>query len=459
MKKYDIAIVGAGPGGYVAAIRAAQLGHKVLVIDKEKLGGSCLNWGCIPTKTMLITAKHYKDVLRSEEFGIVGVQKDEIKVDFKKLLKRKDKVVNQLTTGIKMLFKKNKIDFINGEATNLQKNSLEVEDEKIEFNQLIIATGASPKYEEIQGLNELYEDGRAITSKQLMEVEEIPSKLIIIGSNTYAVEYATLFNAIGSEVTLIHADNRILPQMEKEMATTLERQLKKDGVKLVSKATIEAFSKDGVKIKVKEKTETYQADQFMLFMGLQPNMESFENLGLELDPRGFVKTNDKMETSIKNIYAIGDVNGKLPLAHAASAEGIVAVENISGIERSLNYNLIPKGVYSFPELASVGLTEEEAKDQGLDITVSKFPLQANGMAIAEDETVGFVKLISDNQYGEIVGAHIVAEKATDMISKLVAIMQIEGTVHDLSHAVHPHPTLSEAIVEAAYGAIDGSIHI
>lgn len=459
MKKYDIAIVGAGPGGYVAAIRAAQLGHKVLVIDKEKLGGSCLNWGCIPTKTMLITAKHYKDILRSEEFGIVGVQKDEIKVDFKKLLKRKDKVVNQLTTGIKMLFKKNKIDFINGEAMKLQKNSLEVEDEKIEFNQLIIATGASPKYEEIQGLNELYEDGRAITSKQLMEVEEIPSKLIIIGSNTYAVEYATLFNAIGSEVTLIHADNRILPQMEKEMATTLERQLKKDGVKLVSKATIEAFSKDGVKIKVKEKTETYQGDQFMLFMGLQPNLESFENLGIELDERGFVKTNDKMETSIKNIYAIGDVNGKLPLAHAASAEGIVAVENISGIERSLNYNLIPKGVYSFPELASVGLTEEEAKDQGLDITVSKFPLQANGMAIAEDETVGFVKLISDNQYGEIVGAHIVAEKATDMISKLVAIMQIEGTVHDLSHAVHPHPTLSEAIVEAAYGAIDGSIHI
>ncbi len=459
MKKYDIAIVGAGPGGYVAAIRAAQLGHKVLVIDKEKLGGSCLNWGCIPTKTMLITAKHYKDILRSEEFGIVGVQKDEIKVDFKKLLKRKDKVVNQLTTGIKMLFKKNKVDFINGEATNLQKNSLEVEGEKIEFNQLIIATGASPKYEEIQGLNELYEDGRAITSKQLMEVEEIPSKLIIVGSNTYAVEYATLFNAIGSEVTLIHADNRILPQMEKEMATTLERQLKKDGVKLVSKATIEAFSKDGVKIKVKEKTETYQGDQFMLFMGLQPNLESFENLGIELDERGFVKTNDKMETSIKNIYAIGDVNGKLPLAHAASAEGIVAVENISGIERSLNYNLIPKGVYSFPELASVGLTEEEAKDQGLDITVSKFPLQANGMAIAEDETVGFVKLISDNQYGEIVGAHIVAEKATDMISKLVAIMQIEGTVHDLSHAVHPHPTLSEAIVEAAYGAIDGSIHI
>ena len=459
MKKYDIAIIGAGPGGYVAAIRAAQLGHKVVVIDKEKLGGSCLNWGCIPTKTMLITAKHYKDVLRSEEFGIIGVKKEDVKVDFKQLLKRKDKVVNQLTTGVKMLFKKNKVDFINGEATKLQKNSLEVDGEKIEFDQLIIATGARPKYEDIQGLKELFEDGRAINSKQLMELEEIPSKLVIIGSNTYAVEYATLFNAIGSEVTLIYPDNRILPKMEKEMATTLERQLKKDGVKLIPKATIDSFTKNGVKIKVKEKEETYSGDKFMIFMGLQANSEPFENLGLKLDQRGFIKTNDKMETSIKNIYAIGDVNGKIPLAHAASAEGIVAVENISGMERSLNYNLIPQGVYSFPELASVGLSEEEAKEQGLDITVSKFPLQANGMAIAEGETVGFVKLVSDNQYGEIIGAQIVAEKATDMISKLVAIMQIEGTVYDLSHTVHPHPTLSEAIVEAAYGAIDGSIHI
>lgn len=459
MRKYDIAIIGAGPGGYVAAIRGAQLGYKVLVIDKEKLGGSCLNWGCIPTKTMLITAKHYKDILRSEEFGIVGVNKEDIKVDFRKLLERKDKVVDKLTMGISMLFKKNKVDFINDKAINIQKNSLEVNSEKIEFDHLIIGTGARPKYDDIEGLQDFFEKGKAISSKQVMELKEIPAKLVILGNNTYAIEYATLFNAIGSEVSLIHEGDRILPHMDKEMAITLERQLKKDGVKIISKTRIKSFTDEGVQIEIKDKEETHSGDKFMIFMGLQPNLEGFENLGLELDQKGFIKTNEKMETNIKNIYAIGDVNGKIPLAHVASAEGIVAAENISGIDRKLNYNLIPVGVYSFPELVSVGISEAEAKEQGLDVTVSKFPLQANGMAIAEEETAGFVKLISDNEYGEIIGAQIVSEKATEMISELVSIMHIEGTIYDLSQSVHPHPTLSEAIGEAAYGAVDQPIHI
>lgn len=459
MRKYDIAIIGAGPGGYVAAIRSAQLGYKVLVIDQDKLGGSCLNWGCIPTKTMLITAKHYKDVLRSEEFGIVGVNKENIKVDFTKLLERKDKVVEKLTMGISMLFKKNKIDYINDKAINIKKNSLEANGEKIEFDHLIIGTGARPKYDDIEGLQQFFEKGKAISSKQVMELTEIPAKLVIVGNNTYAIEYATLFNAIGSEVSLIHNGDRILPHMEKEMAITLERQLKKDGVKLISKTKIKAFNDERVLIEIKDKEETYTGDKFMIFMGLQPNIEGLENLGLELDDKGFIKTNEKMETNIKNIYAIGDVNGRIPLAHVASAEGIVAAENISGIDRKLNYNLIPVGVYSFPELVSVGITEEEAKERGMDFKVSKFPLQANGMAIAEDETVGFVKLISENQYGEIIGAQIVSEKATEMISELVSIMHIEGTIYDLSQSVHPHPTLSEAIGEAAYGAVDQPIHI
>lgn len=458
MKKYDIAIIGAGPGGYVAAIRSAQLGHKVLVIDREKLGGSCLNWGCIPTKTMLITAKHYKDILRSEVFGIVGVDPESVKVDFKKMLERKDQVVDKLTTGITMLFKKNKIDYINGQADHIEKNSLEISGEKIEFDHLIIGTGARPRYDNIEGLEQYFKDGRAISPKQVMEMEAIPQKLVIFGNNTYAVEYATLFNAIGSEVLLIHDGDRILPYLEKEMTGLLERQLKKDGVKIIAKAKIKSFNDDGVHLEVKDQAEIHNGEKFMIFSGLQPNLESFENLGLALDERGFIKTNDRMETNLKNIYAIGDVNGKIPLAHAASAEGIVAAENISGIDRTLNYHLIPQGVYSFPELASVGITEEEAKAQGLDFKVSKFPLGANGMAIAEEETAGFVKLISDNAYGEIIGAHIVAEKATDMISKLVAVMQIEGTVYDLSRTVHPHPTLSEAIVEAAYGAVDKPIH-
>ena len=459
MKKYDIAIIGAGPGGYVAAIRAAQLGSKVLVLDKGKLGGACLNWGCIPTKSMLITAKHYKDILRSEEFGIVGVDTSKVKVDFTKLIKRKDKVVSRLVSGISGLFKKNKIDFINGEAKDITDKSLVIDDEKIEFDNLILATGARPKYGDIQGLDEFIKEGKAISSKQVMDLEEMPEKLVILGNNAYAIEFATLFNAIGSEVVLIHDGDRILPYDEKEAATTLERQLKKDGLKIVKKAKIKSYKDDSVVVQVKDKEEIYKANLFMPFMGLEANLHGLHSLDLDLNEKGFIKTNERLETNLKNVYAIGDVNGKYPLAHVASAEGIIAVENINGIDRTINYNLIPKGVYSFPEIASVGITEEEAKEEKLDYTVSNFPLQANGMAIAEDETVGFVKLISDNEYGEIVGAHIVAEKATDMISKLVAVMQIEGTVYDLSHTVHPHPTLSEAIVEAAYGAVDGSIHI
>lgn len=459
MKKYDIVIIGSGPGGYVAAIRAAQLGSKVLVIDKGKLGGACLNWGCIPTKAMLITAKHYKDILRSEDFGIVGVDTDKVKVDFPKLLKRKDKVVNRLVTGISALFKKNKVDFINGEAKKIGKNSLEIDGDKIEFTNLILATGAKPQYGDIKGLDEFIKEEKAISSKQVMDLEEIPEKLVVLGNNAYAVEFATLFNAIGSEVTLIHNGDRILPYDEKEAATTLERQLKKDGLKIVSKAEIKSFKDNSVVVEVKDKEKNFKADLFMPFLGLKANLEGLDNLDLDLNDKGFIKTDERLQTNLKNVYAIGDVNGKYPLAHVASAEGIIAVENINGIDRKINYNLIPKGVYSFPEIASVGITEEEAKEKDLDYTVSKFPLQANGMAIAEDETVGFVKLISDNEYGEIIGAHIVAEKATDMISKLVAIMQIEGTVYDLAHTVHPHPTLSETIVEAAYGAVDKPIHI
>lgn len=458
MKKYDIAVIGAGPGGYVAAIRSAQLGRKVVVIDGGKLGGSCLNWGCIPTKTMLITARHYQDIMRSDVFGILGVNKEDIKVDFPRLLQRKDQVVGRLGTGIASLFKKNKIDFINSWAENIQKNSLEAQGERVEFDKLIIATGASPKYDDIPGRKEFFEAGLALDSKQIMDLKEIPKRLVIFGANTYAVEYATLFNAIGSEVTLIHDRDRLLPYMDKEMVQVLERQLKKEGVKLIAQATLKSFQRDSILIETKGKEERQGGDKFMLFMGIQPNLEGLQGLGLSLDQQGFIKTNERLETSTPGIYAIGDVNGRIPLAHAASAEGIVAAENISGLDRRINYGLIPQGVYSFPELASVGLTEEEAKNQGLASTVSKFPFMANGMAIAEDETLGFVKLISDNRYGEIIGAHIVGAGATDMISNLVAVMQMEGTVYDLSYTVHPHPTRSEAVVEAAQGAVDKPIH-
>lgn len=243
------------------------------------------------------------------------------------------------------------------------------------------------------------------------------------------------------------------------MASTLERQLKKDGLKIISEANPKSFRDGSLVVEKKGKEETYSADNFIVMMGRKANLKGLENLKLELDEKGYIKTNEKLETNLKNVYAIGDVNGKIPLAHVASAEGIVAVENIMGIESKLNYNLVPQVVYSFPEIASVGVTEAKAKEAGIDYSVGKFPLAANGMAIAEEETVGFIEIISDNLYGEIIGVHIMAPTASDMISEAVALMKIEGTVYDLVKTIHPHPTFSEPFVEAAYDIIDKPINM
>jgi len=459
MEKYDIAIIGGGPGGYVAAIKAAQKGLNVVLVERERLGGLCLNWGCIPTKTLLISARHYRNLLRSEEFGITGVDLSKARIDWTKMTERKDTVVDKLVSGIEMLFKKNGVTSLKGSAKLLDEHTIQVDGRTLEFDSLIIATGAQSAYPEIPGLEGMIQSGRAIDSRGFLQLEELPERVLVAGGDVYAVEYATLLNAIGVDVTLVHGDKTILPHTEKDLAKTLERQLKKDGLKIVSEAEIKEFKEESVLVERKGKSQTLQADRFLIFLGLKPNLDGFGNLSLQLDDRGFIKTDDKMRTSIKNVYAIGDVNGKLPLAHVASAEGITAVENILGEESILNYNNIPRVVYSFPELASVGITEDEAKEKGVDYSVGKFPLSANGMAIAEDETTGFVKIISDNQYGEVIGVHMAASVASDMISKAVAVMNLEGTVYDLAKTVHPHPTFAETIMEAAFASIDKPIHM
>lgn len=459
MNKYDIIILGGGPGGYVAAIKAAQLGAKVAVVEKEKLGGVCLNWGCIPTKTLLKTAKMYKDISRAEEFGIIGIDPSSVSVDWKLLLKRKDKVVNQLVSGIYHLFKKNKIDLFEGKGTILNKNQIEVNGEIITGNNLIIAIGAGDSSPPIPGLDEAVKSGKAINSKGALQLEEIPKDLVVVGGGVIAVEFATLFNALGSNVTIIQRSDRILSGVENEMATTLEKHLKREGINILTNTKLKSITEDGVLIEHKNEDKLIQGDKYLVSLGVKPDLKEMKNLDLKIDSKGFIETNDSMETSIKGVYAIGDLNGKFALAHVASAEGIVAAENIMGQKSTLNYNIVPSCVYTFPELASVGMTEEEAKAKGHNITVSKFPLAANGKALAEGETLGFVKIISDNQYGEILGTHIMASHATDMISEAIVAMQLEGTVYDIAKVIHPHPTLSEIMGEAAFGAIDRPIHI
>jgi len=460
MKKYDIVVLGGGPGGYIAAIKSSQLGKKVAVVEKDKLGGICLNWGCIPTKTLLSYAKHFQDILRSEDFGIGGIDKSKVYVDIEKMMLKKDETVNKLVSGIHMLFKKNGVDLYNGFGKVIDEHNMEVNGENLSFDNLIIATGSKAYIPNIKGLKESFESGKAINNTGILELKDKLNTIIVLGNNTYAVEYATFYNAIGTDVTMIFEEKNLLPDYDSELSQTLERQLKKSGIKLVNSSDITEVRDDKILVSQKGKAKEFTADKYVVFYGIRPNLSGIENLKLIKDENGFIQTDEKLRTNIKNIYAIGDVNGKMPLAHVASFEGVIASENISGIDSKIDYLKIPKVVYSFPEIASVGLTEEEAKLKSINYSIGKFPLSANSMAILKGETSGFVKILADKDiYGEIIGFHIIGNDASNMISEAASVMNLEGTIYDLARVVHPHPTLTEAIVEASLDAIEKPLNI
>jgi dihydrolipoamide dehydrogenase len=458
MSKYDLIVLGSGPGGYVTAIRASQLGLKTAVIEKESLGGVCLNWGCIPTKALLKSAQVFEYLKHAADYGLKVKEYDK---DFDAVVNRSRNVAEGMSKGVQFLMKKNKIDVISGYGKLKPGKKVDVDGTEYTADHIIIATGARSRE-----LPSLPQDGeKVIGYRQAMTLEKQPKKLIIVGSGAIGVEFAYFYNAMGTEVTVVEYMPRIVPVEDEEVSKQLERSFKKSGIKIMTSTEVTAvdISGKGVKatVKTKKGEETLSADIVLSAVGIKTNIENIglEDVGIVTD-RDKILVNDFYQTNIPGYYAIGDVTPGPALAHVASAEGILCVEKIAGHHiEALDYGNIPGCTYCSPEIASVGLTEAQAKEQGLDIKVGKFPFSASGKASAGGNTEGFVKVIFDAKYGEWLGCHMVGAGVTDMIAEAVLGRKLETTGHEVLKTVHPHPTMSEAVMEAVADAYDEVIHI
>jgi len=465
-KQYDIAILGGGPGGYVAAIRAGQLGFKTAVIDKDNLGGICLNWGCIPTKSLLKNAEIF-DTLKNhgKDFGITA---KELTFDFKKIIQRSRGISDRITKSVEMLVKNNKIDRIRGFGKFKSKNELTIFDEdgkqfdSITAKNIIIATGAQPK--EVPSIP--IDRKKIITSTEAMILSEQPKELIIIGAGAIGIEFAYFYSVLGTKVTIIEMMDEILPIEDKEVSQTLAKTFKKRKIDILTGTTVEKALVKGKKVEVtvtvKGEKKKLIADIVLSSIGVTGNVSGFglEELGVELYKNHIKVNKETYETNVPGIFAIGDVIGPPWLAHVASHEGIHCIEYIKGIKnKPIDYNNIPGCTYCQPQVASVGYTEKKAKEEGYEIKVGKFPFMASGKAFAVGERDGFVKLIFDAKYGELLGAHIIGSEATELIAELVMARELEATGESILKTIHAHPTLSESIMEAAAQAYGEAIHI
>lgn len=462
-KKYDLLVLGSGPGGYVAAIRASQLGMKVGVVEKESLGGICLNWGCIPTKALLKSANVFEYISHAADYGITV---KDAKVDFEGMVKRSRNVAEGMSKGIQFLFKKNNIDAIMGFGKLKSGKKLEVTAENgavetYSADHIIIATGGRSRQ-----LPSLPIDGKKIIGyREAMVLDKAPKKMVIVGSGAIGVEFAYFYNAIGTEVTIVEFMPRIVPVEDEEVSKALERNFKKAGMKIMTSSEVTQVDTKGkdckVTVKTKKGDEIIDCDIVLSAVGVATNLEGIglEDIGVATD-KAKVIVDDYYKTNIPGVYAIGDIVHGPALAHVASAEGIICVEKIAGENpHPLDYNNIPGCTYCSPEIASVGYTEAAAKEAGYELKVGKFPFSASGKASAAGAKDGFVKLIFDAKYGELLGAHMIGANVTEMIAEIVAIRKLETTGHELIKTVHPHPTMSEAVMEAAAAAYDEVIHI
>ena len=451
-KQFDLTVIGSGPGGYIAAIRAAQHGLKVGIVERDKLGGICLNWGCIPSKALLKSAEVYTTFKKAGEFGF---SYKDLTFDFSKIIQRSRGVADRISKGVEYLMKKNKIEVVPGTAKLTGKNAVEVSKDgkvvdTIKTKHMILATGGRPRT--IPGVT--IDRKRIITSTEAMSLAEQPKSLAVIGGGAIGVEFAYFYNALGTKVTIIEIMPSILPLEDKEISKIVESSLKKQGINILTGAKVESVKIDkGVVIAVstKDGNVDVQGELALMAVGVQGNVENLglESVGVKTD-RGFVVVNEFMKSSVDGIYAIGDVSGPPLLAHVASHEGIVAADHIAGkAKHGIDKNTIPACTYCQPQVASVGMTEEAAIAKGYKVKVGRFPFRPLGKAMAIGETEGTVKLVFDEKYGELLGAHIVGSEATEMISELVMAKSLETTWEELFNTMHAHPTLSEAVMEAA----------
>lgn len=447
---YDIGIIGGGPGGYVAAIKAAQMGAKVILFEEDHLGGTCLNHGCIPTKAILQSAMVYRQVKEAAMYGVNVGQAD---IDFSRIMKRKEDIVHKLVGGVGSLLKKNGVKVVNARATLRGNHFVAAGNDVYEFKNIILATGSKPASIPVPGAE------NAKDSTYVLSMDTLPSSMAIVGGGVIGLECAMMFSELGCKVTMVEMLPNMLAIADDMVIELVEKQLKKFGITTVNNVSVSEILPDGLAYKDETRVHRIQAECTVVATGRVPNTDiaMLDALGIQCE-RGRIVTDDCMRTSLRGVYAIGDANGKSMLAHTARREAFVAVRNIMGESCTMSYDAIPTCVYSIPEIAWVGLTEREVRKMGIEYKVGKFPMRANGKSLIEGETDGWIKVIADSHTGEILGAHLVCAHATEMVMEFAVLMSVEGTIEDMVEAVHPHPTVSEGAMEAAEAVFGLSIH-
>ncbi|MCH7801931.1 MAG: dihydrolipoyl dehydrogenase [Chloroflexi bacterium] len=460
MPDYDVVVLGSGPGGYVAAIRAGQLGLKTAIVERDELGGVCLNWGCIPSKALLRNAEVLSLIQHADDFGISF---ENLKYDFGKAIDRSREVVDRLTRGVGALLKKNNVEIVHGSGKILDSNTVEITDSgrRLSAKNIIIATGTRQRRIPTLPIdNEV-----VITSRDALELRRVPKRVVIVGGGATGCEFGHIYRTYGAEVTIVELLPRLIPNEDAEISGILERSFRRQGIQITTGASVQGIavnnSQAKVSISVEDSSSVIDCDIVLVAVGVQGNVDNIglENAGIETE-NSYIKIDETMSTNVPGVYAIGDVTGKMLLAHVASAQGVTAVETIAGLNPpALDYSLMPRAIYCKPQVASFGLSEEQATEQGYTVKVGRFPFSASGKALALGESEGMVKLVVDAEIGEVLGAHMIGAEVTELLGELAMTRLLEGTTTELGWLVHPHPSISETIKEAALAAEGAAIHI